>query len=79
MKTRKCAAPAVKGLTTTPWPPLTLLSSLINVLEEFLRAEEYPGADVMGRPLSSLLFADDVMLLAYTAADLQYLLNRLKI
>ena len=51
----------------------------INDLEEFLQANDCCGADVMGRPLSSLLFANDVMLLTYTAADLQYLLNRLKI
>ena len=51
----------------------------INDRDKFLQADECRGAEVMGKPLSTLLFANDVMLLAYTAADQQYLLNRLKI
>ena len=61
-----------------PLSPL-LFNVYINDLQEFLQADECRGPDLMGRPLTSLLFANDVMLQAYTAADLQYLLNKLKI
>ena len=48
-------------------------------LEEFLQADKCRGADVMGRPVSSLFFADDVMLLAYISVDSIMPLRALKL
>jgi hypothetical protein len=61
-----------------PLSPL-LFNVYINDLEDFLNQEGHRGISIGDKAVSCLLFADDVLLLANNASDLQYLFDRLMI
>ncbi|WP_347452165.1 reverse transcriptase domain-containing protein, partial [Acinetobacter baumannii] len=54
----------------------TLFNIYINDIEDYLN-NSFNGIDVLGKKLSTLLFADDLIVLAETAEDLQRQLDKL--
>ena len=59
-----------------PLSPL-LFNVYVNDLEQFLNNEGHHGITIGNKHISSILFADDVLILANNANDLQYLIDRL--
>ena len=51
-----------------------LFNTYINELEDFLKKDNH-GISIGNKNISSLLFADDVVLIANSAEDLQHLIN----